>query len=242
MSGGNRFPFTANAEILDEHGGFFSRLAAEDARKLGQSFRFLQPGIAFKAYPCPYSAQRAVDAIIRISERHNVKPQDVVEITCAAAPGTFRVLIHHRPTTSLEAKFSLEYLLAVALALKTINEECFDLNHVNDPVMRDLVHKVRIIDAPLKREIPGEGEVTVQVRTDRARYQEAVTYAPGHPRNPLTWERLAAKYRACARQAGFPEKTVGKSLELLSRMEELGDVRELMNLFMADGGKPVVHK
>ena len=32
------------------------------------------------------------------------------------------------------------------------------------------------------------------------------------------------------------------ALELLSRMEELGDARELMNLFVADGGKPVVHK
>ena len=165
--------FTANPEILDEHGGFFGRLTAEDTKGLGRSFRFLEPGIAFKAYPCPYSAQRAVDAIIRISERHKVKPQEVAEITCAAAPATFRVLIHHRPTTSLEAKFSLEYLLAAGLALKTINEECFGLNHVNDPVMRDLVLKVRPVDAPLKREIPGEGEVTVQVRTSTAVYQRS---------------------------------------------------------------------
>jgi hypothetical protein len=36
----------------------------------------------------PYSSQRAVDAISKIAERHNVKPDDVTEITCAAAPKT----------------------------------------------------------------------------------------------------------------------------------------------------------
>ena len=177
--------FTANPNIFDQQGGFFSALKAEDTReKLGKAFRFLQPGIAFKAYPCPYSSQRAVDAVIRIAERHNVKPEDVTEITCAAAPKTFRVLIHHRPKTSLEAKFSLEYLLAAGLLLRTFNEDCFDLKRVNDPVMRALVGKVRSIDAPLKRETPGEGDVTVQVRTRAGVFEETVTYAPGHPKIP----------------------------------------------------------
>jgi 2-methylcitrate dehydratase PrpD len=223
--------FTANLNIFDQQGGFFSELKAEETSdKLGKVFRFLQPGIAFKAYPCPYSSQRAVDAIVKIAERHNVKPEDVTEITCAAAPKTFRVLIHHRPTTSLEAKFSLEYLLAAGLLLKTISEESFELAHVNDPVMRSLVEKVRSIDAPLERKAPGEGDVTVQVRTRANIFEETVTYAPGHPKNPLSWERLTEKYRACARKGGIREPAVSRSLEMLSRMEEIADSRELMRL------------
>ena len=224
--------FTANPKIFDQRGGFFSALTAEEtSEKLGKSFRFLHPGIAFKAYPCPYSSQRAVDASIKIAERHNVNPDDVTEITCAAAPKTFRVLIHHRPTTSLEAKFSLEYLLAAGLALRTINEECFELKHVNDPVMRGLVQKVRSVDAPLERKTPGEGDVTLQVRTRTAAFEETVTYAPGHPKNPLTWERLTEKYRACARQGAIQEPALSRSLEMLGRVEEIDDVRELIQLF-----------
>jgi 2-methylcitrate dehydratase PrpD len=231
--------FTANPKILDQRGGFFSALRAEEtSEKLGKNFRFLQPGIAFKAYPCPYSSQRAVAAIIKISERHNLTPDDVSEITCAAAPSTFRVLIHHRPTTSLEAKFSLEYLLAAGLKVRTLNEECFLPEHVNDPVMRDLVEKVRSIDAPLPRETPGEGDVTVRVRTRAAVFEETVTYAPGHPKNPLTWERLAEKYRACARQGEVQEPALSRSLEMLSRIEDIDDVRDLLQLF-ATGDSPV---
>jgi len=84
--------FTANANIFDQQGGFFGALRNEDtSEELGKRFRFLEPGIAFKAYPCPYSSQRAVDAIVKIVERHNVAPRDVMEITCAAAPATLPV-------------------------------------------------------------------------------------------------------------------------------------------------------
>src|SRR6266545_3133831 len=224
--------FTANSNIFDQQAGFFGALTAADTREtLGKKYRFSDPGIAFKAYPCPYSSQRAVDAAIKIAERDGVTPRDVIEITCAAAPNTFRVLIHHRPTTSLEAKFSLEYLLAAGLVLRTINEECFELKHVNDPVIRDLVQKVRSVDAPLQRETPGEGDVTVQVRTRAVVFEETVTYAPGHPKNPLTWEKLVEKYRACARQGAIQEPVLSRSLEMLSRIDEIDDVRELLQLF-----------
>jgi 2-methylcitrate dehydratase PrpD len=224
--------FTGNPNIFDQQGGFFSALKEEEtSEKLGKTFRFLQPGIAFKAYPCPYSSQRAVDAIIKIAERHNVRADDVIEITCAAAPKTFRVLIHHRPAASLEAKFSLEYLLAAGLTLRTIDEECFELKHVNDPVIRGLVQKVRSIDAPLERKTPGEGDVTVQVRTHTAVFEETVTYAPGHPKNPLTWEKLAEKYRACACQGGIQEPALSRSVEMLSRIDEIDDVRRFMQRF-----------
>jgi 2-methylcitrate dehydratase PrpD len=222
--------FTGNPNIFDEPGGFFGVLAAADVReKLGRRFRFLQPGIAFKAYPCPYSSQRAVDATIKIAERQNIIPSDVMEITCAAAPQTFRVLIHHRPTTSLEAKFSLEYLLAAGIAFKTISEECFDVKHVGDPTMRGLVEKVRCIDAPLERSTPGEGAVTVQVKTRAAVFEETVSYAPGHPKNPLSWGKLVAKYRSCARQGGVEEPALARTLEMLTRIEEIADVREITN-------------
>jgi 2-methylcitrate dehydratase PrpD len=223
--------FTANTSIFDQHGGFFSALAPGDVANLGKKFRFLEPGIAFKAYPCPYSSQRAVDAIIKIAERHDLNPENVVDIVCAAAPKTFRVLIHHRPNTGLEAKFSLEYLLAAGLARKTIDEECFALEHVNDPLMRDLVAKVSIAESSDERGTPGEGPVTVRVRTHNEIYEETVSYAPGHPKNPLSWERLTGKYRSCARQGGFDESRVADSVTKLGRIDELSDVSELTRLF-----------
>jgi 2-methylcitrate dehydratase PrpD len=214
--------FTANPEILDQKGVFFSELAPSAAAEhLGKIYEFLEPGISFKAYPCPYSSQRAVDAAIRLADRHDVKAADVEEIICVAAQNTFRVLIHHRPTTSLEAKFCLEYLLAAGITTRTIREEIFELDEVRDPVKQDLVERVRIVERPVPR-IHGEGDVTVQVRTRSGLlYEETVSHAPGHPKNPLSFERLAAKYRDCCRQGGLSETASAHSLEIVTRLEQV---------------------
>jgi 2-methylcitrate dehydratase PrpD len=227
--------FTANESIFDQPGGFFGALTPLDTERLGRVFRFLEPGIAFKAYPCPYSSQRAVDAIIKIAESHAVAADEVIEITCAAAPNTFRVLMHHRPSTSLEAKFSLEYLLACGLVFKTIDEDCFATARVNDPSLRALVGKVRLLDSSAERGNPGEGPVTVEVRTRDAVYQETVSYAPGHPKNPLSWERLAAKYRACARQGGYNGRVIAGSVDALQRIDEISSVRDFLRPFAVAG-------
>ena len=73
----------------------------------------------------------------------------------------------------------------------------------------------------------------MQVRTPAAVYEETVNYAPGHPKNPLSWERLGAKYQACARQAGLREATVASSLETVGRIDEIGNLKELLQLFAA---------
>ena len=149
--------FTANPEILDQKGVLFSELApSAAAERLGKVYECLQLGLSFKAYPCPYSSQRAVDAVIRLADRHDLKPADVEEIACVAAQNTFRVLIHHRPTTDLEAKFCLEYLLAAGITTRTIREDIFELAQVRDRVMQDFVQRVRIVERPVPR-IHGEG-------------------------------------------------------------------------------------
>jgi hypothetical protein len=58
-----------------------------------------------------------------------------------------------------------------------------------------------------------------------------VTYAPRHLKNPLSWERIAEKYRACASQGPIREPALSRSLELLSRIDEIDEVREFMQLF-----------
>ena len=69
----------------------------------------------------------------------------------------------------------------------------------------------------------------MQVKTRAAVFAETVSYAPGHPKNPLSWDKLAAKYRSCARQGGMDEAALSRTLEMLTRIEDIADVRELTN-------------
>jgi 2-methylcitrate dehydratase PrpD len=219
--------FTANPEILDEEGIYLNQLASCSPECLGKTHVFLQPGIAFKVYPCPYSSQKPIDAIIRLAQRYDLKPTDIEEIICLAPQNTFRVLIHHRPTTSLEAKFCLEYLLAAGIMARTVREDVFDIEQVRNPTMQRLVEKVHICEQPLPR--TPDSEVTVRVETTSGYiYEQTVSHAPGHPKNPLSLERLQAKYRDCCRQGGLSDMAIADSLTIVMRMEENERVNELV--------------
>src|SRR5215470_14130932 len=50
-------------------------------------------------------------------------------------------------------------------------------------------------------------------------------------RKPPTWEKLAEKYRACACQGGIEEPALSRSLEMLSRIDEIDDMRRFMQRF-----------
>jgi 2-methylcitrate dehydratase PrpD len=70
-------------------------------------------GLAVKIYPCCYAMQRPISALSEV--RDQLDPADVRRIVLHTAEATVQPLIHHRPSTGLEGKFSLEYAAAAAL-------------------------------------------------------------------------------------------------------------------------------
>src|SRR5690349_22888215 len=68
-------------------------------------------GLAIKLYPCCYALQRPISAL---SEVH-ADPAAVRRIVLRTPEATVVPLIHHRPESGLQGKFSLEYAAAAAL-------------------------------------------------------------------------------------------------------------------------------
>src|SRR5215470_16624479 len=68
-------------------------------------------GLAIKLYPCCYALQRPISALAQLT----VEPAAVRRIVLRTPEATVVPLIHHRPGTGLEGKFSLEYAAAAAL-------------------------------------------------------------------------------------------------------------------------------
>ena len=95
----------------------------EDAivSKLGEEWDILSNGIGVKLYPCCYATHRAVDAALEIRERMlldevAIHADRIEKIEVKVSKGGLTPLISEAPTTGLEAKFSMEYCVAAALA------------------------------------------------------------------------------------------------------------------------------
>lgn len=152
-------------------------------------------GLAIKIWPCCYAMQRPIAAMRELPE---AKPDEIDRITISTQEGTILPLIHHRPDTGLQGKFSLEYALAAAVVDGYPGFAAFTDDAVRREVARGLVERVDV------RTEPGgdwllAGEATVAVRLrDGAEHTTTLRLPPGSPGRPPTDDELAAKLSDCA--------------------------------------------
>ena len=134
---------TANPDALEHQQGFFavyngagtfdaSRILAEWA----DPYDLADPGIAFKRHPCCGSTHPAADAMLHLRATHGFSSNDVARIESWTHP---RRLVHTNrsdPKSGLDAKFSIQYVLARALMHGVVSLAHFTDEAVRDPSAR----------------------------------------------------------------------------------------------------------
>jgi 2-methylcitrate dehydratase PrpD len=166
-----------------------------DAAALEQSLTdpdVIPGGLAVKLYPCCYASQRPIDAVVQLLP---IDPSQVRTIHVEAPASAFVPLIHPRPATGLESKFSLEYAAAVTLLDGPPGLRSFTDDAVARPEARALVERVRAGEnGPGDGLLDGELQVTVELN-DGTAVSSAVGRPPGWP---PTAAELRRKVEGCA--------------------------------------------
>jgi len=235
--------FTSDENILETPFGFFRVLGGGGegdivrmSQGLGNPFDIISPGVSLKVYPCCSEAHRCIDALFYLVRKHRFSPDDVVEMICHTSGVVPQILIHHSPQTGLQAKFSMEYLMAVALLDGEVSPEQFTDERVQDPRVQELMERVSYRHHEGVTGMEGlrlPEAVTVRLKNGRE-YSYQVERARGTPENPLTDEELNSKLRQCARLVLSGEE-VETLLELVSGLEELGDISKLASILTGLG-------
>jgi 2-methylcitrate dehydratase PrpD len=149
-------------------------------------------GLAVKLYPCCYASQRPIAAAVKLLP---VDPSQVRAVHVEAPASAFVPLIHPRPATGLEAKFSLEYATAATLLDGPPGLGSFTDTAVARPEARALVERVRASEAGSGGGLlDGELRVTVELH-DGTAASSAVRRPPGWP---PTVAELRRKVQDCA--------------------------------------------
>lgn len=227
--------FTADANVLEGPIGFgnvYSRDCelSKMTAGLAAPFEIISPGLSLKRYPCCAANHRHLDVMLYLIQTHKLDAADVLEVICTTGrPITPRELIHHRPKTGLEGKFSLEYNMAVALLDKKVGLEQFTDERASRSDVQELLRKVK---APYPEDVPEQTDdlnrVTIKLR-DGTEVSHEVDHPRGHPSNPLTHDEIADKFRDCA-QHTLSARDIERCVELVTHLESLGDVSALMDI------------
>ena len=195
----------AGAEADPEAVDAWLGLVGGDPAAVDPSGPAVPNGLAIKLYPCCYALQRPISALSELagSEPAGREPDPQLRRSagscCAPREATVVPLIHHRPESGLQGKFSLEYAAAAALLDAYPGFGSF----TDAAVRRDAARRlVGLVETKLD---PGgswllDGELEAEIHTgDGTILRTSQQFPPGSPERPPPAAQLKAKLADCVR-------------------------------------------
>ena len=226
--------FTASEKAIDGPQGFLLAMRSgtldltDPIASLGSRWEIVDGGITFKLYPSCAATHPTIDTLLDLRRAHGIDPSAVTAIDIEVDPVVPTVLIHDRPATGLEGKFSLHFCAAAALAHGRVAIDTFEAEVFRDAALQRLVPLVTMhVDETLGREAPPLTQARIRVTlAGGVTHERSVTGARGYPERPPAPGALDAKFTTCATRA-VSATAAGAALALLAALDGLADVREL---------------
>lgn len=185
---------SADPRALDD----WIALVGGDPSALECSGPSIPDGLAIKLFPCCYALQRPISALATLPP---TAVQRVCKVLVKTPASAVAPLIHHRPKTGLEGKFSLEYGLAAALLDGHPDMASFSDRAVLRPEARRLEEVIELTASEGGDHLlAGEFEIEV-VLAGGGTLRAVLALPPGAPARPPTDAELREKLEACAGSA-----------------------------------------
>jgi 2-methylcitrate dehydratase PrpD len=166
-----------------------------DAGRVSWQGSCIPGGLAVKLYPCCYALQRPITGARQLTGISD--SSQISRVIARMSRATMRPLVHSRPRTGLEAKFSLEYALAAALLDDYPGFDSFSDAGVNRPAAWDLSNRVEVV-ASADGDSLQAGDFSIEVIFNSGRrLNTTVTATPGSSELPLTQAQVHSKLLAC---------------------------------------------
>ena len=235
--------WTAAEQILEAERGFFHAFGGSFdpgaiMDRLGKPWTFASPGISLKPYPSGSLAHPAMTELARLIEVHKLHAAQVEKLDVGANHQMTTTLLHHRPKTGLQAKFSMEFCMTILLLRGKASLGEFSDKVVQGADVQEMIGRINFHVDP-EAESAGYDKMTsllkVYLKDGRVITGHA-EFAKGSPANPMSFDEAAAKFRGCAEFAEWPK---AKTEKLITYVKELGsvlDVSVLSPLLSAEKG------
>jgi 2-methylcitrate dehydratase PrpD len=235
--------WTSTPIVLEAGRGFFQAAGGGyDAQaidgKLGNPWTFASPGVSIKPYPSGSLTHPGMGLMLDLIRRHDIRPQQVAKVKVGTNRHMPNALIHHRPKNELQAKFSMEFCMAILLLERKAGLAEFTDAVVNRSDVQKMIERIEFGVHP-EAEAAGYEKMTTIIEIELADGRNIggrADFGKGSPANPMSDEELAGKFRECAAWGKLPRANADKVVQIVFNLEKLKSIRELTRL-LAIGGK-----
>jgi 2-methylcitrate dehydratase PrpD len=199
---------TGSLDVLEGESGYGRAMGYGDAGNgpdweralatLGQEFHITR--MTFKNHACCGHTFAAIDGALALQRKLSVAARDIVRVRIGTYKAALEVAGNDTPRTAAEARFSLKYVVAAALAHGSVRLAAFEPPRLEDPVTRELMRRIDLsVDPELDATFPGQRAARVAIETrDGRRVEHLQPTRKGDPDAPLSDAELEQKYMELA--------------------------------------------
>lgn len=232
--------WTATDKILEAPRGFFQAHGGgydveAIAGQLGKPWTFVEPGVSIKPHPSGSLTHPGMTEMLRLIGEHGITGDQIEKVAVGTNHNMPNALIHHRPTTELQAKFSMEFCIAILLVEGKAGLAEFTDEVVNRPDVKAMIERIDFGVHP-EAEAAGYDKMTTILDItlkDGRTISGRADFGKGSPANPMTFDEAADKFRGCADFAGWPKDKYEQVVDKVRHLESIKDVREITSLLTA---------
>jgi 2-methylcitrate dehydratase PrpD len=200
----------------------------------GLGARYWIEQLSFKRWPCCRGTHAYIEIAQWLRGQHRFAATDIDAIVIAGGEVQQMLcepaLQKRAPQTIIDAKFSLPFTIAVALAGGEVTLGSFTAQRLQEPALLALATRTRFELQPgWGRDRAASGDLTVMLRDGR-RLRHTVAQALGDPSRPLDDAQLRAKFIDCAARAAAPlaRPTAAALADRIMQLERERDVGALL--------------
>ncbi len=229
--------WTATDKILEAPRGFFRAAGGgfdPDAivGKLGKPWTFAEPGVSIKPHPSGSLTHPGMTKMLELIRTHGIKAADVVKVDVGTNHNMPNALIHHQPKNELQAKFSMQFCMAILLIEGRAGLPEFTDEVVNRKDVQAYLKRINFHVHP-EAEAAGYDKMTTIIdihMKDGRTISGRADFGKGSPANPMTYHEVADKFRGCCTFAKWPKRKSEALVEMVAQFETLPSIDALMAL------------
>lgn len=234
-----RSNFLGASDVLEGRHGFLNAYgdgAHHEAliAELGQRWDTLQIGV--KPYPCCRCSHPVLDGVLRLRAEHGIQASDVVGVSLGISSYATRIVGSElpavwRPTTTVEAQFSLPFVTAAALIDGRMGWEQYTL--VGSAAVQTLIDATTLmVDPEAERNHPQHWSARVAIATSGGTFETFIKTPLGEPETFPDMAATRAKFETYAEPA--LGAAAGAIALRLSRLEGEKDLRDLTHVLRGE--------
>lgn len=229
------YGWSATDKILEAPRGFFRAAGggydeAAILNQLGAPWTFSSPGISIKPHPSGSLTHPGMTEMLRLIRENGITADAVDRVRVGTNHNMPNALIHHRPTNELQAKFSMEFCMAILLIEGKAGLAEFTDEVVNRADVKAMIERIDFV-VDDEAEAAGYDKMTTLIAItmkDGRTISGRADFGKGSPANPMSYDEVSDKFRETAGFGGLAGDRIADVIAMVRDLESLPSIERLM--------------